>query len=70
MKPITDITQLDLNKHYTYADYLSWKIEERLEIIRGRIFKLAAPRRKHQEVSAELFIQLKIHLKGVFSIII
>ena len=28
---------------YTYADYLKWQFEERLELFRGKIFKLAAP---------------------------
>ena len=35
---ITDINQLDLNKTYSYADYVTWKLQERLELIKGRIF--------------------------------
>lgn len=26
---ITNINQLDLNKRYTYADYLTWQFKER-----------------------------------------
>ena len=26
---------------YTYADYLEWKFEERVELIKGRIFKMS-----------------------------
>ena len=36
---------------YTYADYLQWKFEERLELFRGRIFKMSAPNTDHQKVS-------------------
>lgn len=38
---------------YSYADYLSWNIEEMVELIKGKVFRqAAAPRRIHQEVSA------------------
>ena len=34
---ITNINQLDLiHGLYTYADYLLWKFEERVELLRGR----------------------------------
>ena len=49
---ITSLDQLDLNKKYTYSDYLRWQFQERVELIKGKIFKMApAPNRKHQEVS-------------------
>ena len=49
---ITSLDQLDLNKKYTYSDYLSWQFQERVELIKGRIFRMApAPNRKHQEIS-------------------
>lgn len=52
---ITDINDLDLTKSYTYADYLTWNFQERLEILKGKIFKMSpAPSRKHQEISIEL----------------
>ena len=55
MKKITDISQLDLNKQYTYADYLTWQFSERVELIKGWIHKMTpAPLRKHQRVSADL----------------
>jgi Uma2 family endonuclease len=53
---ITDINSLDLSQSYTYADYLTWNFKERLEILKGKIFKMSpAPSRKHQEVSIKLF---------------
>ncbi|TXB63781.1 Uma2 family endonuclease [Phaeodactylibacter luteus] len=52
---ITDINQLDLNKKYTYADYLQWGFKERVELIKGRVFKMSpAPSVKHQQVSRNL----------------
>ena len=44
---------------YTYADYLKFKFEERLELLRGRIMKMAAPNTKHQVVAGNLFYQFK-----------
>ena len=50
---ITDIAQLDFSKQYTYADYLTWQFKERVELIKGWIFKMSpAPRRKHQAISS------------------
>lgn len=56
---ITSINQLDLNKIYSYADYLLWRMEERVELLKGRIFKMSpAPSVKHQKVSGNLHILL------------
>ena len=52
---ITDINQLDLNKTYSYADYLTWMFQDRLELFRGKIFKMSpAPSMYHQKVSRDL----------------
>jgi Uma2 family endonuclease len=48
---------------YSYADYLKWKFEERVELIRGKIMKMTAPNRKHQDVSGNLFFAIKQFLK-------
>lgn len=60
MKPkVTDFSQLDLNKTYTYADYLTWRFNERLELIKGWIYKMSpAPRRTHQRIETSLSSQL------------
>lgn len=56
---------LDLNKTYTYADYFKWKFEERVELIRGRIFKMSpAPSRIHQKLSGHIFNKLSNFLEG------
>ncbi len=48
---ITSLSQLDMNGFYTYLDYLSWKFEQRVELIKGKIFPMSAPTKKHQIVS-------------------
>jgi Uma2 family endonuclease len=51
-KEITDINQLDMNKVYSYADYVLWKFQERVELIKGKIFKMSpAPNISHQKIS-------------------
>jgi Uma2 family endonuclease len=52
---ITDINQLDFDKTYSYADYLTWKFQERLEIFKGKLFKMSpAPSTSHQKVASNL----------------
>ncbi len=59
------LADLDVNKVYTYADYFKWKFEERIELIKGKIFKMSpAASRKHQEISGEIFFSFKLFLKG------
>lgn len=52
---ITSLAQLDLNKTYTYSDYLTWQLSEYVELLRGKIVRMAAPSRQHQTVSRWLF---------------
>jgi Uma2 family endonuclease len=60
-----ELADLDLSQEYSYADYLQWKFEERLEIIKGKIFKMSpAPSRIHQKLSGEIFRELSTFLKG------
>ncbi len=53
---ITSISQLDPNKVYSYADYLAWKIEERIELLRGHFATMSAPSRIHQKISGSLYL--------------
>lgn len=62
---ITDISMLDMSKVYTYANYLTWRFKERIEIIKGKIFKMSpAPARKHQDISAKLFVKIGSYLEN------
>lgn len=40
-KIIKDISELDLNATYSYADYLNWHLEQSVELIKGHIFKMS-----------------------------
>ncbi|PRY86523.1 Uma2 family endonuclease [Mongoliibacter ruber] len=54
----------DYDRH-TYADYLTWQMDEMVELIKGKIFKqTAAPRSIHQRVSGIVFNSLFNFLKG------
>lgn len=64
MKIITDIKQLDLNKSYTYADYLTWNFMERVELILGKIFLMSpTPTSKHQFISGLMSAEFVTFLK-------
>lgn len=39
MVVINKISQLDLSKKYTYADYLTWNFPERVKLIKGGYIK-------------------------------
>lgn len=52
MPIITDFSQLDPNASYTYADYLTWRFDEAVELIRGKVSLMCpAPNVRHQRIS-------------------
>lgn len=52
MAQITDISELDTDQQYSYADYLNWQFDQAVELIKGKIFKMSpAPRTNHQRIS-------------------
>lgn len=51
-------------KRVTYADYLEWPEDERIEIIDGMPYLQAAPSRIHQKVLSELHRQIANFLVG------
>ena len=62
---ITSLDQLDLvNGIYSYADYLVWKIKERVELLKGKILEMSAPSPIHQEISGNLQGALFVFLKN------
>jgi len=59
------LSDLDLTKTYTYADYLKWTFDERLELIKGKVFNMSpAPGSKHQLISGTVFNEFYNYLKG------
>lgn len=54
-EPVISYETLDLNRLYQYADYLRWQFKERVELIRGRIFKMSpAPAVNHQAILSSI----------------
>lgn len=59
------LENLDLNKTYSYADYLMWRFKERVELFKGKIWAMSpAPSRFHQEISGFLFTQINEVVKN------
>ena len=50
--------------NYTYADYLSFESDERMEIINGEIVMMSSPSISHQRISGKIFKQLADFLDG------
>ncbi|WP_316846974.1 Uma2 family endonuclease [Pedobacter psychrodurus] len=64
-EPVKQFNELDASLTYSYANYLNWLFPERVELIKGKIFKMSpAPSRVHQEVSINLLNPIINFLKG------
>jgi Uma2 family endonuclease len=62
---ILSLEQLDLSKRYSYADYFRWKFQERVELIKGFIYKMSpAPSAKHQLISGNLFFKVRSYFEN------
>lgn len=52
---VKNFSDLDLSKEYTYADYLLWQFQDRVELIKGKVFRMSpAPNLRHQTIATEL----------------
>ncbi len=60
---ITALDQLDRTRQYSYADYLTWHIAERLELIRGYVWQMAAPNRRHQQIVGNFYVLARAYLR-------
>jgi Uma2 family endonuclease len=61
---ITNFSDLDLTKTYSYADYLLWQFQERVELINGFILKMSpAPSMVHQRISDNISYELNSYFK-------
>ena len=61
---ITSIDQLDFDKKYSYADYLTWRFDEYVELLRGKLSRIAAPSRLHQRLAIKLGSNLEVFLSN------
>ena len=63
--PITSIDQLDPQATYSYADYLTWRFTEWVELIKGKFQRpMAGAGQFHQIVSGNLLSTIRPYLKG------
>ena len=51
-------------ERYTFADCLTWGVDERIEIVDGEAVMMAPPTTAHQLISGEMFRQLANYLEG------
>lgn len=59
MANITELSQLDMDGTYTYADYLTWQFDDALELIKGKIMLMSpAPNVNYQRISMRLSYML------------
>lgn len=62
---ITSLSQLDLTKSYSYFDYLTWNFNQRVELLRGKIFEMSpAPSTLHQRISNKISFSLTQFLEN------
>jgi len=53
---IETVNEIDFSANYSYADYMRFAFDERLEIIKGHLFRMSpAPSRIHQEILTNIF---------------
>jgi Uma2 family endonuclease len=65
MTAITALSQLDLNKTYSYADYLTWQFGEIVELVKGKISTMSpAPSVSHQRIELKLALEIGNYFKG------
>ncbi|HMI05063.1 MAG TPA: Uma2 family endonuclease [Pedobacter sp.] len=61
---ISTVNDIDFSGSYSYANYLNWHIQERFELIKGKIFEMTAPSTRHQECTGKIFGELYLFLKN------
>jgi len=62
---IVSLSQLDVaNGIYSYADYLTWKFDQTVELFKGKILEMSATSRRHQGMSMELSVIVYQKFKG------
>ena len=65
MGSITEISELNVRGIYSYADYLLWLFQDRVELIKGHIRKMSpSPSRAHQSIGGVLHREISYFLKN------
>jgi Uma2 family endonuclease len=64
-KPVLSFEEIDTSLTYSYSHYLNWLFQDRVELIKGRIFKMSpAPSPYHQQISIRISSELYLYLKN------
>jgi len=58
------MTAIPKKDFYTYEDWESWDEDFRAELIDGKLYLMASPSQRHQEIVAEICRQIGNHLLG------
>ena len=62
---VFSLEDIDPTLTYSYAHYLTWLFDERVELIKGQVFKMSpAPSPYHQQISVRLASELFVFLKN------
>lgn len=48
------LEDIDMSLSYSYAHYLNWLFDDRVELIKGKIFKMSGSARIHQQISIHI----------------
>lgn len=65
MNPQTYVPNTAPKAKYSYADYLEWETEKRLELIEGIPFELfPSPSTTHQRISSKIAFETLTHFKN------
>ena len=54
---------IDYNRHYTYADYMTWIDDKMRELIGGIVRLMSAPNTRHATVSGEIYVSMSNYIK-------
>lgn len=58
-EPVVSYDKLNPEGMYTYWDYLKWQFADRVELIKGRLFKMSpAPGNLHQTIAGNLYFRV------------
>ena len=62
---VFSLEDIDPTLTYSYAHYLTWLFDERVELIKGQVFKMSpAPSPYHQQISVRIASELFVFLKN------
>ena len=62
---VLSFDDIDLSLTYSYAHYLNWMFDERVELIKGQVYKMSpAPSRFHQQVTVNILRGLINYLEN------